>query len=149
MIVASIKGRGLVEGIVRGEIIATRQALSFLGGVDRLTGKIVDQKNDLYQEKVGGKVLYIPKSVGSTVGAYVIYAMSKRKLGPKAIICKDADSMLVTGCAISGIPLIDGISFSKLFNSKLYAIVNGNKGTLDLLDEMNNSDQTESLEIKS
>lgn len=133
MIVTSIKGRGLVEGIAHGEIIATRQALSFLGGVDRLTGKVVDQKNDLYQEKITGKVLYIPKSVGSTVGAYVIYAMSKNSIGSKAIICKDADSMLVTGCAISGIPLIDKISFNKLFNSKLYAIANGNSGTLDLL----------------
>jgi len=140
MIIASIKGRGLVEGIVRGEIIAARQALSFLGGVDRVTGEIIDQKNDLYQEKIAGKILYIPKSVGSTVGAYVIYAICKSNLGPKAIICKNADSMLVTGCAISGIPLIDGISFSKFFNSKVYAIVNGKNGTLDLLDKMNNSD---------
>jgi len=140
MIIASIKGRGLVEGIARGEIIATRQALSFLGGVDRLTGKIVDQKNDLYQEKITGKILYIPKSVGSTVGAYVIYSICKSNLGPKAIICENADSMLVTGCAISEIPLIDGISFSKFFSSKVYAIVNGNNGTLNLLDKMDNSD---------
>ena len=140
MIIASMKGRGLVEGIARGEIIATRQALSFLGGVDRLTGKIVDQKNDLYQEKITGKVLYIPKSIGSTVGAYVIYAICKSNLGPKAIICKDADLMLVTGCAISEIPLIDGICFSKLFSSKVYAIVNGNSGILDLMNKIDNSD---------
>lgn len=139
-IIASIKGRGLVEGIARGEIIATRQALSFLGGVDRITGKIVDQKNDLYNETIIGKILYIPKSVGSTVGSYVIYAICKNNLGPKAIICEKADSMLVTGCAISEIPLIDGICFSKFFNSKVYAVVNGKRGTLDLLDKRDNSD---------
>ena len=80
------------------------------------------------------------KSVGSTVGSYVIYAICKNNLGPKAIICEKADSMLVTGCAISEIPLIDGICFSKFFNSQAYAVVNGKRGTLDLLDKRDNSD---------
>ncbi|MGQ9781683.1 MAG: aconitase X swivel domain-containing protein [Nitrososphaeria archaeon] len=112
----------------------SKQALSFLGGVDRFTGKVVDPKSDLYHKKVSEKILFICCSVGSTVGAYVIYAICKSNLGPKAIICERADPMLVTGCAIAGIPLIDGIRPEILINSKMYAFVNGSDGTVKIFD---------------
>ena len=135
--IASLKGRGLVEGNVKGQMIISSQPLSFLGGVDRLTGKIVDPKSDLYQEKLFNKILYIPRSVGSTVGAYVIYAICKNNLGPKAIICDKADSIVVTGCAIAGIPLIDGIKYEKLSSHRAYAVINGTEGIIKIFDNKN------------
>jgi len=129
---ALITGRGLVGGIVRGPIVASRQALSFLGGVDRFTGEIVDRKNNLHGERIAGKILYIPTSVGSTVGAYIIYSICKNNLGPKAIVCEKADLTLVTGCAIAGIPLVEGISFNQLLDTATYCILNGFEGTLYL-----------------
>jgi len=132
--IALLKGRGLVEGIVKGQMIISSQALSFLGGVDRLTGKIIDPKSNLYQQKMFNKILYIPRSVGSTVGAYVIYAICKNNLGPKAIICDKADSIIITGCAIAGIPLIDSIKYEKISSYKAYAVVNGTKGIIKIFD---------------
>jgi len=105
-----LRGRGLVEGKVIGEMIISRRPLSFLGGIDTLTGKIVDPNNNLYNEILTGRIFYLPASIGSTVGAFVIYKLRKDNLGPKAIVCEKADTMLVTGCAISNIPLIDRIS---------------------------------------
>jgi hypothetical protein len=144
-----LKGRGLVEGLAKGEILISKNALSFLGGVDKNTGIVVDHKSDLYQKKISEKILYVPKSVGSTVGAYVIYSICKRGIGPKAIICDKADSMLVTGCAISNIPLIDGVKYEKIPTLSRYCIVNGKEGMLLLTDNLDEIIQTESLDIKS
>jgi predicted aconitase with swiveling domain len=132
LIKALINGRGLVDGIVSGSLVASRQSLSFLGGVDRFTGEIVDRKNNLYGERIAGKILYIPTSVGSTVGAYIIYSICKNNLGPKAIVCEKADSTLVTGCAIAGIPLVEGIYFNQLLDRATHCVLNGFEGTLCL-----------------
>jgi predicted aconitase with swiveling domain len=131
----SLFGRGLVEGVAKGEMVVSRQALSFLGGVNRFTGKVVDPNSDVYNKSISGKILFIRCSVGSTVGAYVIYAICRNNLGPKAIICEKADPMLVTGCAIAGIPLVDGIRLEVPIGTKTYALVNGAEGMIKISDK--------------
>lgn len=131
-----LKGRGIVEGKFFGEMIISRKPLSFLGGIDVLSGKIMDINNNLYMERITGRIFYLPTSIGSTVGAFVIYKLCKDSLGPKAIVCKKADSMLVTGCAISNIPLVDRINIEDL--PKIDIIkdceIDGGKGTLIILE---------------
>ena len=132
-----LKGRGLVGGKFSGEMIISRKPLSFLGGIDVLSGKILDSNNNLYMEKISGRIFYLPTSVGSTVGAFVIYKLRKDNLGPQAIVCEKADSMLVTGCAISNIPLIDQINVEDLPKTNIIkkCEIDGGKGTLTILED--------------
>jgi len=132
-----LKGRGLVEGKFFGEMIISRKPLSFLGGIDVLSGKILDSNNNLYMEKISGRIFYLPTSVGSTVGAFVIYKLHKDNLGPQAIVCEKADSMLVTGCAISNIPLVDQINVEDLPKTNIIkkCEIDGKKGTLTILED--------------
>lgn len=109
-----LEGRSIIEGKLFGELIISRKPLSFLGGIDMVTGKIIDPNSNLYGEQLTGKIFYLPTSIGSTVGAFVIYKLYREHLSPKAILCEKADTMLVTGCAISNIPLIDGININRL-----------------------------------
>jgi predicted aconitase with swiveling domain len=102
-----IKARCIVEGNVRGEILATQQPIAFLKGVDPEKGIVCDQKHDLYARHLSGKILVFPNAVGSSVGAYVIYRMKRNKKAPKAIINQRADAITSSGCAIAGIPLFD------------------------------------------
>ncbi|MEM3403640.1 MAG: DUF126 domain-containing protein [Nitrososphaeria archaeon] len=149
MVLLQLKGRGIVEGVAMGEILISKNTLSFLGGIDKNTGIVIDPKSDLYKKKISEKILYITESVGSTVGAYIIYTIGRKGVGPRAIICYKADSMLVAGCAISNIPLIDGIRYEKIPIFSKYCAVNGKEGRLLLADNLNELVQTESLDIKS
>lgn len=121
-----LKGRGVIGGIGEGEALVTRHPISFLGGVDPLTGKVTDRSHELFGRSVARKVLIFPYGKGSTVGAYTLYALSKRGLGPVAIVNVETEPIIASGCAIAGIPLVD-----RLEEDPLRIIGNGDKARVD------------------
>jgi hypothetical protein len=127
-------GRGLVEGKAEGRLLVTGQQLSFLGGVDADTGEVVDRNHELYGQKLTDVVLALPYTVGSSVGAYVIYNLTKKSLGPSAVVAVKGDITLVSGCALAGLPLADGFQLGELrAHAGKWAILDGGTGEL-LLD---------------
>ena len=70
-------GRKIYKGIIEGEAIVTKDGISFYGGVDPDTGKVVEVGHELEDQSVTGKVLVFPTGKGSTVGSYTIYRMKK------------------------------------------------------------------------
>jgi len=103
----TIKCRKISKGHAKGEVIITRDALSFLGGIDPITGLVIDPGHELYGRKVSGKILVMPSGKGSTVGSYVIYQMHKNNTAPLAIIARDAEPILATGAIMADIPMVD------------------------------------------
>ena len=103
----TLQGRGLVSGRAQGDLVFTNEPVAFLAGVDPDRGAISDPKHELFGKVFAGKILAFPYSVGSSVGAYVLYSLSKNHTAPAAILNKSSDIITVSGCAISGIPLVD------------------------------------------
>ena len=102
----TIKCRKISKGHAKGEVLVTKDPLSFLGGVDPHTGVVIDQGHELYGEKISDKILVIPSGKGSTVGSYVIFQMAKSKTAPKAIISIEAEPIIATGAIMAGIPMV-------------------------------------------
>ncbi len=102
-----IKCRKISKGHAKGEVIVTKDPLSFLGGVDPNSGDIIDPGHELYGKNISGKILVIPSGKGSTVGSYVIFQMSKNKTAPKAIISLKAEPIIATGAIMAEIPMVD------------------------------------------
>ncbi|HEX3012873.1 MAG TPA: DUF126 domain-containing protein [Methanobacterium sp.] len=102
-----IKCRKISKGHAKGEVIVTKDSLSFLGGVDPKTGVIIDSQHELYGKKISGKIFVIPSGKGSTVGSYVIFQMAKNKTAPSAIISLKAEPIIATGAIMAGIPMVD------------------------------------------
>jgi predicted aconitase with swiveling domain len=107
--VISFKGRGIVKGFFHGEALVAREPISFLGGVDPSTGTVVERGHELKGKTLAGKALIMPHGKGSTVGSYVLYSLAKKGLAPKAIATVKTDLMTLTGCVISGIPLLSEV----------------------------------------
>ena len=55
-----------------------------------------------------------PTGKGSTVGSYVLYALSKAGKAPLAIINKSTDPIVAVGCIISDIPAVDQVDIEEL-----------------------------------
>jgi len=102
-----LKARTIVEGKARGKVVFSSQPLAFLRGVDPDLGHVSDPNHEIYRKSFAGRILLFPNSVGSSVGAYVIYRMKKAKKDPVAIINQKSDIITASGCAIAGIPLFD------------------------------------------
>ncbi|HXX05988.1 MAG TPA: DUF126 domain-containing protein [Candidatus Bathyarchaeia archaeon] len=96
----------IVRGKTRGTILVSKNPINFLGGVDKKTGRIRDEKHDLFGKILANKILVFPYGIGSSVGAYTIYSLKYNKCAPIAMICLKADLTTASGCAISNIPLL-------------------------------------------
>ena len=102
-----LRGRKVVGGVAEGVAVVSKEPISFFGGVDPKTGKIIEKGHTLEGVSVAGKVLIFPHGKGSTVGSYVIYAMAKNKVAPAAVINVNTEPIIVVGCCLAGIPLVD------------------------------------------
>ena len=115
-----LKGRRVVGGVAEGEAVVSPEPISFFGGVDPNTGKIIEREHPLKGIAIAGKVLVFPRGKGSTVGSYTLYAMAKNEVAPAAVINVETEPIIAVGCVLAGIPLID-----KLERNPIQVIKNG------------------------
>ncbi|RLE79920.1 MAG: hypothetical protein DRJ51_06835 [Thermoprotei archaeon] len=102
-----IQARSLVKGRAEGEALVSTEPISFFGGVDPETGVVIEKGHPLEKVSIAGKILVFPHGKGSTVGSYVIYRLSKVGRAPKAIINLESEPIIIIGCILSGIVLVD------------------------------------------
>jgi predicted aconitase with swiveling domain len=126
-----IRGRGISGGQGKGLLLVSPVPLSFLSGVDPASGIIVEKGHPLQGECITGKVLAFPYGKGSTVGSYVLYALSRNGHAPAAIINTEAEPIIATGAIIGGIPMVDRIEIPIIrLRSGVHVLVNGDSGEM-------------------
>jgi hypothetical protein len=91
---------------LKGEAIVTAIPITWLGFVDAKTGNVVESKHPLAGINLRNKILIFPKSIGSTVGPYVLLNLQSLGNAPLAIINRESDQITVAGCSVAQIPLI-------------------------------------------
>ena len=89
--------RVLVAGAARGPVVASRQMLSFWGGVDPATGVVIDQRHPLCGESLAQRVVVLPKGKGSSTGSYVLVDAWVAGTGPAAIVLNQVDEIIALG----------------------------------------------------
>jgi len=126
-----LRGRRIYKGVAEGEAIVTKDGISFYGGVDPDTGKVVEVGHELEGQSITGKILVFPVGKGSTVGSYTLYRMKKNNTAPAAIVNKQIDTIIAVGCIISEIPCVDKIDVNEI-KSGQRLLVDGSEGTVEV-----------------
>jgi len=108
----SLQGRSIFPGRVSGDVLVSRIAISFYGGVDPETGIVTEAGHDLAGQSIAGKVLIFPTGKGSTVGSYILYRLKKNGHAPLAIINAECETIIAVGCIIAEIPCLDQVALS-------------------------------------
>jgi hypothetical protein len=127
-----IEGRRIFKGKATGEVLMSTSNISFFGGCDPKSGEIVEKGHPLEGKSVAGKILVFPTGKGSTVGSYVLYALSKAGKAPLAIVNESTDPVIAVGCIIGEIPAVDRIDIGKLRTGQRVE-VDATKGVISIL----------------
>lgn len=130
-----IRCRKIVGGIGEGRIIYTKNPLNFLSAVDSHTGVISDPLHELTGVSLKNSILIFPHAIGSSVGAYSIFALKTNGVAPSGIICTiKVDITTASGCAIAGIPLAQTINRDQLEGAldHFEAVIDANNGLLKI-----------------
>ncbi len=91
----------IMDGMAEGRVVATREALSFWGGVDPATGRVIDIHHPLCGECITGAVLMMPSSRGSCSGSGVLLDLALTGRAPAALIFCEAEDVLTLGALVA------------------------------------------------
>lgn len=96
-----LSARSILAGTASGPIIAAGEALSFWGGVDPATGKVIDVHHPLHGVTITGGILMMPSSRGSCTGSGVLLDLALTGRAPAALIFSEAEDVLTLGALIA------------------------------------------------
>jgi predicted aconitase with swiveling domain len=81
--------------------LALTAPISFWGGVDPKTGVIADPRHPEHGQRVSGKVLFVPETVGSSSAAAILLELVHGKRAPAAIVLHEPDAILLLGLIVA------------------------------------------------
>ena len=126
------------EREIKGEVLFSSSPIAFLQGVDPEKGVVSEKKHEIFNKPFTNKILVFPYTVGSSVGAYVIYRLKKNRMAPRAMINQTSDIITASGCALSGIPLFD------LPSNSIERFANADKVSIDSMAQVTIESRKES-----
>ncbi|MEN3792103.1 aconitase family protein [Fulvimarina sp. MAC3] len=94
-------GRSVLDGHGEGEVLALDEPLSFWGGVDPASGRIIDAHHPQHGEIVSGKILVMPTSRGSCSGSGVFLDLALAGRAPSALVFGGPEDVLTLGALVA------------------------------------------------
>lgn len=98
---AAVRGRCLVAGHARGRLAWAPLGLSFWGGVDPASGRVIDRHHPLHGLELAGRILAIPSGRGSCTGSAVLLELLLAGRGPAALVLSEPDEILSLGAIVA------------------------------------------------
>ncbi|HVM35026.1 MAG TPA: DUF126 domain-containing protein [Actinomycetota bacterium] len=98
---ASGTSRTLVPGRARGILLVLDEPLSFWGGLDAATGKIIDPHHPQAGASVSRRVLAMPSGRGSSSSSSVLAEALRAGVGPAAILLGETDAIVALGALVA------------------------------------------------
>ena len=103
----------LVSGDYREERPAVRPVLcsdvglSFWGGIDELTGIVIDTSHPLCGMDVSDTILILPSGRGSCTASQVLLELILNRKAPRALVLRDRDGLICVGALVARCVLPD------------------------------------------
>jgi hypothetical protein len=96
-----VAARPLVAGEASGRLLVLDEPLSFWGGLDPETGRIVDRLHPQAGESATGAMVCMPAGRGSSSSSTIVAETVRLGTAPAAIILREPDHVLVVGSLVA------------------------------------------------
>jgi uncharacterized protein len=96
-----IDARVLVAGDASGPALVLDEPLSFWGGLDPVTGTIVEANHPQRGASLTGRILVMPSGRGSSSSATVLAEAIRRGTGPVGIVLGELDEIVAIGALVA------------------------------------------------
>lgn len=80
-----------------GPAIVFSAPISFWGGIDPATGKVIDPRHPQRDACIAGTVLFLPGTIGSSSASAVLMELVRLRKAPAGIVLHEADAILLIG----------------------------------------------------
>ncbi len=98
----TVKGEVLVAGKGgSGPGLVLTAPISFWGGIDPTTGRIVDVRHPEHGVNIAGTVLFLPGTIGSSSASAVLLELVHNGHAPAALVLHEPDAILLLGLIVA------------------------------------------------
>jgi predicted aconitase with swiveling domain len=91
----------LVPGGASGPVISLDEPLSFWGGFDPETGRVIDRRHPQLGRSLTGSILFMPTGRGSSSSSNVIAEAIRLHTAPAAVLMSGTDSIIALGAMVA------------------------------------------------
>lgn len=102
----TLRGRGIVPGVVEGPALVTTEAISGFGGIDPARGVVIEPRHELVGQCFTDRVLIFPGAKGSS--GWSGFFQNTRLLGtaPLAMVFNIMTTKAVLGAIVTRVPTV-------------------------------------------
>lgn len=93
--------RMLASGVATGEVLVLDEPVSFWGGLDPETGRLIDAHHRQVGAALSGKVLVMPSGRGSSSSSYVFAEAIRAATAPAAVVLAEPDPIVALGSIVA------------------------------------------------
>ncbi len=97
----ALEARTLVAGEARAEAVVLDEPLSFWGGLDPATGRVIDVHHPQHQADVRGRILVMPSGRGSSSSSSVLAEAIRAGTAPAGIVLRESDPIVALGAIVA------------------------------------------------
>jgi predicted aconitase with swiveling domain len=94
-------GQSLSAGFAAAPALVLAEPLSFWGGIDVESGRVIDRSHPDLGASVTGTILVLPGGRGSSSSSSVLAECLRRGTGPSAILLSIPDPILTVGAIVA------------------------------------------------
>jgi predicted aconitase with swiveling domain len=96
-----LHGRVLAAGTAAGQALVLDEPLSLWGGMDPVSGEVIDRHHPQQGESLAGRVVIMPAGRGSSSSSSVLAEAARAGRAPAAILLAEPDLILAIGASVA------------------------------------------------
>ncbi|HLK48265.1 MAG TPA: DUF126 domain-containing protein [Bryobacteraceae bacterium] len=129
-----LRGRGVVRGCAEGEALVTRQTISGWGGIDPMTGTVIESHHELRGVSFQNKVLVFPGAKGSSGWSNAFHMTRLTNSAPKAMVFNIMNTKIALGSVVLRVPAVTELDHDPLtvIETGDWVKVDGDRGTVEV-----------------
>jgi predicted aconitase with swiveling domain len=101
-----LRGRKVMGGCAEGEALVTHQTISGWGGIDPMTGTIIEMRHELRGVSFKDKVLVFPGAKGSSGWSAAFHLTRLTNSAPKAMVFNIMTTKIALGAVVTRAPSV-------------------------------------------
>lgn len=129
-----LHGRKVVGGCAEGEALVTRETISGWGGIDPMTGTVVETRHELRGVSFKDKILVFPGAKGSSGWSNAFHMAKLAGAAPRALVFNLMNTKVALGAVVMRVPSVTELDQDPLsvIETGDWVKVDGDRGIVEI-----------------
>ena len=129
-----LRGRTVVGGCAEGEALVTKETISGWGGIDPMTGTVIETHHELCGVSFRDRVLVFPGAKGSSGWSNAFHMTRLAGSAPKAMVFNRMNTKIALGAVVTHAPTVTDLDQDPLtvVETGDWVRVDGDRGIVEV-----------------